>query len=234
MHTIAEILASDSRPSWQESVALVQEIASQLAPGQPVPATDDLLLSEDGTLSFGFAGESANPQVSDLGGLLVALLTGSSAPASLFDFAQENGRPEPAHPTLDGFRRALAFYERPNRRADLTAVAGRLAARAQADHARQLMAQIREKAQAQETAEIPARKTVRLGLVARRFSPSDSDRGRPGLVALSGGGAHFGIGRAAESGSKALSAEALPSAQPLPRLRVRMAGRRQPPRPSRP
>jgi hypothetical protein len=215
-HTIAEILASDSRPSWQESVALVQEIASQLDPGQPVPATDDLLLAEDGTLSFGFAGESANPQVTDLGGLLIALLTGSTAPPSLVDFANENARPEPAHPTLEGFRRALAFYERPNRRADLTAVASRLAARAQADHARQLMAQIREKAQAQEDVETPAPKTVRLGAVARRFS-SRQVLIAAGLVlvALSAGAVlHFGIltGSADAGDPNAVRAGALPNA----------------------
>jgi hypothetical protein len=215
VHTIAEILASDSRPSWQESVALVQEIASQLDPGQPVPATDDLLLAEDGTLSFGFAGESANPQVTDLGGLLIALLTGSTAPPSLVDLAQENARLEPAHPTLEGFRRALAFYERPNRRADLTAVASRLAARAQADHARQLMAQIREKAQAQEDVETPAPKTVRLEAVARRFS-SRQVLIAAGLVlvALLGGAAlHFGIltGSADAGDPNAVRAEALPS-----------------------
>ena len=216
MHTIAEILASDGRPSWQESVALVQEIASQLAPGQPVPATDDLLLAEDGTLSFGFAGESANPQVTDLGGLLIALLTGSTAPPSLVDFANENGRPEPAHPTLDGFRRALAFYERPNRRADVTAVASRLAARAQADHARQLMAQIREKARAQEEAETPAPRTVPLGPVVRRFS-SRQVLIAAGLVlvTLSGGAVlHFGIltGSADAGDPNAVRGEALPSA----------------------
>ncbi|HSJ40726.1 MAG TPA: hypothetical protein VK955_06695, partial [Xanthobacteraceae bacterium] len=58
----------------------MQEIASQLAPGQQVPAADDLLLSEDGTLSFGFAGESIKPQVTDLGELLASLLAGSTAP----------------------------------------------------------------------------------------------------------------------------------------------------------
>jgi hypothetical protein len=186
MHTIAEILASETRPSWQESVALVQEIASQLAPGQPVPAPDDLLLAEDGILSFGFAGESSNLQVTDLGGLLVALLTGSSAPPPLVDFANENGRPEPAHPTVEGFRRALAFYERPNRRSDLAAVAGRLAVHAQADRARNLVAQLRQKALAEP--ESPEPEPVARGPVARRV-PTRQILMAAGLVliVLSGG-----------------------------------------------
>jgi hypothetical protein len=169
MHTIAEIVASDTRRSWQECVALVQEIASQLAPGQPVPAADDLLLSDDGVLSFGFAGESSQPQVADLGALLSALLEGTTAPQALLDFARENGRPEPAHPTLDGFRKALAFYERPNRASDLAAVAGRLAMRADASRAREVVAQLREKVLTQP--DVPEPKAEKQEPLARRPRP---------------------------------------------------------------
>ena len=215
MHTIAEVLASETRPSWQESVALVQEIGSQLAPGQPVPAPDDLILTEDGTLSFGFAGESSNSQVTDLGGLLVALLTGSSAPQPLVDLANENGRPQPAHPTLEGFRRALAFYERPNRRSDLAAVAGRLAVRAQADHARELVAQLRQKALAER--ESPEPEPVASGPVARRV-PTRQILMAAGLILIVLSGAamlrfrmHTG---SAATNPGTLRAEALPSAPP--------------------
>ena len=127
MPTVADVLGSDPKPSWHESVALVQEIASQLGP-DPVPAPEDLLLEEDGTLTFGFAGESSRPQVADLADLLERLLSGVTAPPSLIDLAHENARPEPAHATLAGFCRALKFYERPNRTVDLAAVGGRLAA----------------------------------------------------------------------------------------------------------
>lgn len=92
-----------------------------------MPAAQDLLLAEDGTLTFGFAGESGRPQVADLADLLERLLSGVTAPQSLLDLAHENARPEPAHTTLAGFCRALKFYERPNRAADLAAVAGRVA-----------------------------------------------------------------------------------------------------------
>jgi hypothetical protein len=211
--TISEVLAADTRPSWQESVALVQEIASQLTPGQPVPATDDLLLAEDGTLSFGFAGESSKSPVTDLGELLVALLTGSSAPPSLVDFAQENGRPEPAHSTLEGFCRALAFYERPNRRADVTAVAGRLAARAQVDRGRELVAQLRQRAAGPE---IPEPKIVRQRPVARRVPVRQilMAAGLALIVLLGGALFRSGMlnGSTAATDPDALGAEALPNA----------------------
>lgn len=126
MASLADVLASDPKPSWQESVALVQAIAAQLG-ADPVPAAEDLLLEEDGTLTFGFAGESSRPQVADLAGLLERLLAGVPAPQSLLDLVHENARPEPAHATVAGFCRALQFYERPNRAADLAAVGGRVA-----------------------------------------------------------------------------------------------------------
>jgi hypothetical protein len=192
VHSIAELLASGSRPSWQESVALVQEIASQLAPGQPVPAVDDLLLSEDGTLSFGFAGESPRPQVTDLAELLASLLAGSTAPVPLVDLAKENSKPEPAHPTLEGFRSALAFYERPNRRADVAAVAGRLAARAEGDRARELVAQLRQRALAEPEPE-PSSSPAALPKPAAAFFHTHARQfqiaGGLVLVALLGGAA---------------------------------------------
>jgi len=214
VHTIAEVLAADAKPSWQESVALVQEIASQLAPGQPVPSADDLLLAEDGTLTFGFAGESPRPQVTDLGELLVALLTGSSAPPSLIDIARDNGQPERAHSTLEGFRRALAFYERPNRRADLTAVAGRLAARAQADRARELVAQVRQKTLAEPEAAEP--KIVGQWPVARRLpAPRILMAAGLALIVVLGGALFWSgmlTGSTAATDPAALRAEALPDA----------------------
>ena len=169
MPSIAEVLASDAKRSWQEAVALVQEIASELAPEQPVPAHDDLLLGQDGTFSFGFAAESSRPQVTELGELLAALLEGTTAPQPLLDLARENATLDPAHPTLEGFRRALSFYERPNRRSDVAAVASRLAARSQTDHARDIVAQLRQKVAAPEEAADPRTEPPKPG--GRRFQP---------------------------------------------------------------
>ena len=144
MNSIADVLALTPGPSWHESVAIVQEIAAHLEPGQPLPAPEDLLLESDGSITFGFAGESARPQVADLASLLDTLLKKAEAPQALRDLASENARDEPAHASIASFTKALAFYERPNRRSDLQALAGRLEGRSQAAQADRTLAEIRE------------------------------------------------------------------------------------------
>jgi hypothetical protein len=128
MYSVSQVAQPDFAHSWHEAVALVQEVASQLDPDASVPAPDDLLLDEDGTLIFGFANEAPDPPVTSLGRLLKTLLDGTSAPPGLRDLAHENASDDPAHTTVPGFCRALSFYERPNRANDLLAVAGRLKA----------------------------------------------------------------------------------------------------------
>lgn len=145
MNSIADVLALTPGPSWHESVAIVQEIAAHLEPGQPLPAPEDLLLESDGGITFGFAGESARPQVADLASLLDTLLKKAEAPQALRDLASENARDEPAHSTIASFSKALAFYERPNRTSDLQALAGRLEGRSQAAQADRTLAEIRER-----------------------------------------------------------------------------------------
>ena len=145
MNSIADVLALTPGSSWHESVAIVQEIAAHLEPGQPLPAPEDLLLESDGTITFGFAGESARPQVADLASLLDTLLKKAEAPQALRDLASENARDEPAHASIASFTKALAFYERPNRRSDLQALAGRLEGRSQAAQADRTLAEIRER-----------------------------------------------------------------------------------------
>ena len=145
MNSIADVLALTPGSSWHESVAIVQEIAAHLEPGQPLPAPEDLLLESDGSITFGFAGESARPQVADLASLLDTLLKKAEAPQALRDLVSENARDDPAHASIASFTKALAFYERPNRRSDLQALAGRLEGRSQAAQADRTLAEIRER-----------------------------------------------------------------------------------------
>ena len=125
MYSVAQMLRPEFGRSWHEAVAVVQEVASQLTPGLAVPGPEDLLF-EDGTLVFGFGSESDEPPVVSLGRLLQGLLENVEAPAGLRDLAGENAKPTPAHATVEGFSRALAFYERPNRANDLSAISSRL------------------------------------------------------------------------------------------------------------
>jgi sRNA-binding protein len=145
MNSIGDVLALTPGPSWHECVAIVQEIAAHLEPGQPLPAPEDLLLEPDGAITFGFAGESTRPQVADLASLLATFLEKTDAPQGLRDLATENARDEPAHSTIASFTRALTFYERPNRLSDLQALAGRLDGRSQNAQAERALAEIRER-----------------------------------------------------------------------------------------
>jgi hypothetical protein len=126
MYSVAQVLRPEFGRSWHEAVAIVQEVVSQLSPGLAVPAPEDLLFEDNGSLMFGFGSESDEMPVVSLGRLLQDLLNGIDAPAGLRDLATENSKSSPAHVTIEGFSRALAFYERPNRANDLSAVAARL------------------------------------------------------------------------------------------------------------
>jgi hypothetical protein len=116
----------DFARSWHEAVAIVQEVASQLAPGARVPAPGDLLLDPAGTVQFGSGAGLQQHPVAGLGLILQGLLEGIDAPPALRALADENARPSPAHASVETFQAALAFYERPARASDLQALVSRL------------------------------------------------------------------------------------------------------------
>jgi periplasmic protein TonB len=126
MYSVAQVLSPKFQRSWNECVAIVQEVVASLSPGLTVPSPEDLLFEEDGRISFGFGSESNEPPVVTLGKLLQELLEGTNAPTGLRDLARENSTDPAAHSSLESFSRALAFYERPNRTSDLRALRERL------------------------------------------------------------------------------------------------------------
>src|SRR5687768_13530175 len=100
MYSVAQVAHPDFARSWHEAVAIVQEVASQLDPGTPLPDPEDLLLDDEGNLTFGFPSESAENPIRSLGRLLRALLEGTGAPAGLRELAEENTGDQPSHTTL--------------------------------------------------------------------------------------------------------------------------------------
>jgi len=148
LYRVSDVLKPDFARSWHEAVAIVQEVASQLNAGLPVPAPEDLSFTEDGNLEFGFGTESSDRPVVILGRMLDALIEGLDAPAGLRQLAEENRSDPPAHATVASFCLALSFYERPGRMNDLRAVAGRLAAVGAARNADAEVELLREKLEA--------------------------------------------------------------------------------------
>ena len=126
MYRVSDILNPEFARSWHEAVAIVQEIASQLAPGATIPEAEDLLIDDNGKLQLGFGPDEAQNPVSILATLLKSLLNGVDAPGGLRDLAAENAKSNPALSSVSAFERALAFYERPGRASELQAIAARL------------------------------------------------------------------------------------------------------------
>jgi hypothetical protein len=126
MYTVRQVLSPGFPRTWQEAVAIVQEAASLLQPGLALPDPEDLILSDGGALSFGFGSETSQHPVSGLATLLKQLLDGVDAPESLLVLAASNTQEKPEHSTIEGFSRALSFFERPNRANDLQSVTARL------------------------------------------------------------------------------------------------------------
>ncbi len=126
MYRVSDILNPEFARSWHEAVAIVQEIASQLAPGATIPEPEDLLIDDNGKLQLGFGPDEAQNPVSILATLLKSLLNGVDAPGGLRDLATENAKSNPALSSVSAFERALAFYERPGRASELQAIAARL------------------------------------------------------------------------------------------------------------
>ena len=161
MYRVLDVLKPEVGRSWLEVVAIVQEVASQLAPGSAVPGSDDLLLDDDGTLRLGFGPDTQENPVSGLGTLLQTLLTGIDAPPGLRELAVTNATPTPAHSSVDSFQRGLGFYERPGRANELRAVAARLASHANQVGPEEEFERLREKVTARAEEKPKAEKTNR-------------------------------------------------------------------------
>jgi hypothetical protein len=125
MKSVGDLLDVDLPLLWHEAVALVQEVASHVPADGGIPSDKDLLIHEDGTITFEATSPAGMPAVTALSRFLQRLLP-ADAPVALRALASENAGEQPTHPTLSAFTAALAFFERPGRAAHLVGVATRL------------------------------------------------------------------------------------------------------------
>ena len=145
MYPLTHVIRPGFSLSWHEAVALVHEVAVAIGDLTTLPDPDDLFLEDNGTVVIGFASELAGNPVTSLAALLLELLQGVDAPAELRRLAADNAKTPPAHATVAGFTGALAFFERPERRSDVRAIASRLSARGAALRAEQELERLRER-----------------------------------------------------------------------------------------
>jgi hypothetical protein len=122
--SLADLRGHRVSVTWNDAVSVVLELADALADGQFAggPAMSDVQLLSGGRVRITEVTASAEPPVMSLAGVLQALLKGTKPPAELSALAADNLGPAVRHKSLEEFRHALGFFDRPGRREMLAAL----------------------------------------------------------------------------------------------------------------
>src|SRR5918993_4337862 len=129
MITLADLRARNTLPSWQEAVAIVQELfhttAAARGSATRLPDIEHIALSPDGTIAALPGSPVPQDPVRHLAVLMDLLLEDVTAPPELIDVVQRNLTDPPEMRSLEDLVKALAFFERPGRRDDIAALVAR-------------------------------------------------------------------------------------------------------------
>jgi hypothetical protein len=129
MITLADLRARNTLPSWQEAVAIVQELFHTTAAARGsfarLPDIEHIGLSPDGTIAALPGSPVPQDPVRHLAVLMDLLLEDVTAPPELIDVVQRNLTDPPEMRSLEDLVKALAFFERPGRRDDIAALVAR-------------------------------------------------------------------------------------------------------------
>jgi len=120
------LLTKDVSYEWHDGVALAAQLVAQVQSDIPnaqsrIPDLRAVTLEENGTLALSAHPDHAMPAMPGAAQILQQLLSGKEQPAPLRLFAMQAATAEPT-PTLDSFADELLKWERPNRRAKLSAL----------------------------------------------------------------------------------------------------------------
>ncbi|MBP1685291.1 MAG: hypothetical protein H6Q33_1434 [Deltaproteobacteria bacterium] len=128
---LSVMTASGARFDWHEGTAVVQELcaligSAETAASMILPDQAHVLVQPDGSLSLSSTGQrtarSAGAQVTALGQLLLSLVSESEMPVKLRLMLLSAISDAAPFATTAAFSRALAYFERPGRAADIRAV----------------------------------------------------------------------------------------------------------------
>ena len=125
--SLQEVTSRGTSVSWEEGVAIVEELCSLLLPAEraplPIPSLDDILISADGTIRLpSRVGGERGPDAA--GRLLHALLSTTDVPMALRLFVTQASTPR-AHASLNEFAAMLAYFGKPARAEMIQAVYAR-------------------------------------------------------------------------------------------------------------
>jgi hypothetical protein len=111
--------------SWQEAVAVMLEALDGLPANSACPDPGRITLSPIGETRLLAGGTLSGPGVRRAAAFLKELLGSAIAPAELRALIGRDSSEQPEHTSIAEFTRALTYFERPNRRADVAAVYAR-------------------------------------------------------------------------------------------------------------
>jgi periplasmic protein TonB len=167
MVSLADLRARNVVPSWQESVAVIQELIHTIlatsGSARRMPDLERVALIANGDVVALPGRPSPQHPVRHAAVLLNLLLDGVPSPPELQAFVSRNLSDPPHLDTIEAFTRGLSFFEQPGRRADVE----RLVARAmEADaHTPAGHELARLKAQAHEATQPPKRRMMQIETV---------------------------------------------------------------------
>jgi hypothetical protein len=123
--TLADVVLLKVPVSWSEAVGVVLEFLDHVLPNAALPDPASVALSPIGEMRAVSKAKWSGVPVKRAADLLKQLIGDSNAPAALRDLIGEDTGERPPHESLPEFARALSYFERPNRRADVAAVYAR-------------------------------------------------------------------------------------------------------------
>jgi hypothetical protein len=169
MVSLTDLRARNVVPTWQEGVAVVQELLHTLAAQGPVDRLPDMrhvALIANGEVVALPGNPSGDHPVRHLARMLQMLLEGASAPPQLEQFVAANLTNPPEIASVEEFSAQLAFFERPGRRTDVEQLVSRAMSTDAQFRAEEELRRLKTKAA--EAAEQPKPEQAQAAPTARR------------------------------------------------------------------
>ena len=152
MISVGDLRARDVLPTWQEAVAVVQELVhatgAVTSAAASLPDIEHISLSPEGTIVVlpGTSVTGATSPVRRVAVILELLLDGVPAPDQLKALVSRNVVDPPESQTVAEFAHAVSFFERPGRGSDIQALVERASAASERTRADEELRRLQAKA----------------------------------------------------------------------------------------